>query len=528
MVLVESGKVERVGGPDQASGVSSDRPRRAAQQPWARAITRVAVQRGEILQHFEHGAGTERIAQRQRPLRVAEAQRDRKVDVGRRGDALLRDVARDVDDARDDALCHEAARVADHRHRHAVAGEQAMRGIAVGGVGGGRGHQRAAPGGGERIERIERDRAAAIQPFGGGCGTRVEPARRHHDERFGRGPGAALGRDAQVQQQALRGMAGRVRAADPDGLRSCGGGGSLGRRLLLSVGIAVEAFAGLAAQQAAGQPHGGDLRRPVARLVVELAVDRLHHRMRHVQPGQVHQLERAHAEAGLLAHHRIHVGKGGHAFLHHAQALGVHAAPRVVDDEARSVDAAHGGVAHAPGQGGQGIAGGGGAAQAVDHFDHLHHRHRVEAMEPGHAFGPPACRGNRRDRQRRGVGGEDRLRPHDGLELAEQVALGLQVLDDGLDDEVAVGQVGEGGGRHQMRDGGVGLVGGELALGHQPGKRIGQRGAGGLHGLRVGVEQLDAQAGLGRDLRNAAPHGAGTHDPDTVHAKFRREGCQSG
>ena len=44
------------------------------------------------------------------------------------------------------------------------------------------------------------------------------------------------------------------------------------------------------------------------------------------------------------------------------------------------------------------------------------------------------------DGERRGVGGDDRLGLDDAVELLEQVALDLQVLDDGLDDEVAVVQ----------------------------------------------------------------------------------------
>ena len=51
--------------------------------------------------------------------------------------------------------------------------------------------------------------------------------------------------------------------------------------------------------------------------------------------------------------------------------------------------------------------------------------------------------GDLRDRQGAGVGGEDRLRPGQRLDGAEQRLLGGEVFDDRLDDEVGRGDLGE-------------------------------------------------------------------------------------
>jgi hypothetical protein len=60
--------------------------------------------------------------------------------------------------------------------------------------------------------------------------------------------------------------------------------------------VAVEAFAHLAPEQAGGQPLGADHRGLVAGLFVVLVIDGLHHRMRHIEPGEVEQLEGAELE----------------------------------------------------------------------------------------------------------------------------------------------------------------------------------------------------------------------------------------
>src|SRR5262245_38171967 len=85
-------------------------------QPGARTIARIAIEALHPLQDGEHARGAEIIAQAQRTARIAEAKLHGGVDVGRRSDALLRDVTADIDDAGGDALGDEAGAVADHGH----------------------------------------------------------------------------------------------------------------------------------------------------------------------------------------------------------------------------------------------------------------------------------------------------------------------------------------------------------------------------------------------------------------------------
>jgi hypothetical protein len=73
------------------------------------------------------------------------------------------------------------------------------------------------------------------------------------------------------------------------------------------------------------------------------------------------------------------------------------------------------------------------------------------------------------DRDRRRVGGQDRLGIRDhGVEPAEDVFLQLLVLGDGFDDELAVGEPVEIGDDREPGEG-LGLViGGQLAAVHRP------------------------------------------------------------
>ncbi|WXK38922.1 hypothetical protein IHE29_06365 [Mycetohabitans rhizoxinica] len=59
-------------------------------------------------QNREDARRTQHIAERQRPCRIAEAQHHGQIDVLWRGDLLLDDIARDMDDRGDDALRDKA------------------------------------------------------------------------------------------------------------------------------------------------------------------------------------------------------------------------------------------------------------------------------------------------------------------------------------------------------------------------------------------------------------------------------------
>ena len=79
-------------------------------------------------------------------------------------------------------------------------------------------------------------------------------------------------------------------------------------------------------------------------------------------------------------------------------------------------------------------------------------------MQPGQTFGVAQRGADGGDRNRRGVGAQDAVAPDDAFEIGKERLLLLQVLDDGLDDQAGVGEVGDlvGGEQAHPRSGGIG------------------------------------------------------------------------
>ena len=121
---------------------------------------------------------------------------------------------------------------------------------------------------------------------------------------------------------------------------------------------------------------------------------------------------------------------------------------------------------------------------------------------------------DRSHRDRRGIGRQDAAGAADDLELAEQAALDLEVLDDGLDHQAAAGQIGARLDRRQALARGLGRFGRQLALVGQPGELGADAGDGLFGGAGAVVEQADRMAGDGCDLRDAGAHGASADDGD--------------
>ena len=81
--------------------------------------------------------------------------------------------------------------------------------------------------------------------------------------------------------------------------------------------------------------------------------------------------------------------------------------------------------------------------QRADHLDQLHQRHGIEEVQAAEAIRTLRRRGELGDAQRRGVGDDDRVGPHDGFDRLVDRALLVEVLDDRFDDDVAVLEVGD-------------------------------------------------------------------------------------
>ena len=264
------------------------------------------------------------------PLRIAEAEHHRAVEILGRGDAHLRDVAADVDDVRDDALRDEAGRVVDHRDRHAVGGEQGMRRVAhvacrVTGVD----HQRAALG--EAEQRIDRHGARRIEAVLERRGASRPCPSGATKQTLGRRLARAC---AEVDEQLA---AARARPRPVRASRSAAAARAASR---MSRRRSVPAALRLAAEQARGDARLGEERGPVFRLLEVLLVHRLHHRVGDVEADEVHQAERADAEARGVDEDAVDGGEVGDAFREDAQRFRHEGAAGMVDDEARRVLAA--------------------------------------------------------------------------------------------------------------------------------------------------------------------------------------------
>ncbi len=120
-------------------------------------------------------------------------------------------------------------------------------------------------------------------------------------------------------------------------------------------------------------------------------------------------------------------------------------------------------------------------------------------------------------RDRGGVGGQDRVRPGDHLvEHLEDLGLHLLVLDDGLDHQVPVGELAEVGGEAQPRLGGVQLLLGDLAALGGLGQGVEQPGTADLQGFAGGLGDLHVQSRAGAHLGDARAHLAAAHDSDAL------------
>jgi hypothetical protein len=142
----------------------------------------------------------------------------------------------------------------------------------------------------------------------------------------------------------------------------------------------------------------------------------------------------------------------------------------------------------------------------TDDLDEREHRRGIEEVHADHAFRPLRGLGDLRDRERGGVRREDRVRPADSLELGKEPPLRLQLFDDRLDDEVAVGQVVELGRQRQPPEGRV-LVGlGHAPFLHGPAEVALDRRAGAFVQLVGDLPADRRMPRLGADLGDARAH----------------------
>jgi hypothetical protein len=240
---------------------------------------------------------------------------------------------------------------------------------------------------------------------------------------------------------------------------------------------------------------------------------RLARRHGDVEAHGVDQLDRPHrhAEGG----ERRVDGLGRDALVHAAQRL-VHVGPEHrIDQKARRVphrqrqlvELAHEGRGAPEGL----VAGGRGA----HHLDQRHHRHRVEEMhahQPGRVGSAAAMSAMRRLEVLEAISASGRA----PLDVGEQRALGLQVLEDRLDHHVGLGHAVAGRVGDQAVEGEAHLprLAAQLALEALGGPGDGRRDA--LDALVLQGHDHAAQGAFGGDV---AAHHAGAHHMHPLRRK---------
>lgn len=159
---------------------------------------------------------------------------------------------------------------------------------------------------------------------------------------------------------------------------------------------------------------------------------------------------------------------------------------------------------------------------SADDFDQLHLGDGVEKVETTETICPLGGLGNLTDGEGRGVGAEEGVLRSDLIEHGEQLLLGLQVLDDSLNDQIGIlrGGLRVSAGldlSHRLVDERLllGSVLGELLLGDTL--------KGGcddvltlLEGLGVEVDHGDVEGVLGSDLNDTGTHETRAKDGDVL------------
>ena len=213
---------------------------------------------------------------------------------------------------------------------------------------------------------------------------------------------------------------------------------------------------------------------------------------------------------------------------------GTKRAADVVDEERRAVGAQHRLARHAAADRHHGVRHPRRGLEAGDDLDQPHQRHRIEEVHAADALGVLALRRDRGDRERGGVRRDDGLGPDQLVELGEQRLLGVEPLDDGLDDDVGLADVLD-----VLRPRRCGRwrpsrpPAGTRPFSHQAVEHLGDVVLGGLRGARLLVVGDDAHAALGGDLHDAAAHGARADHADRhigcigIEGHARLPGCRA-
>ena len=170
-----------------------------------------------------------------------------------------------------------------------------------------------------------------------------------------------------------------------------------------------------------------------------------------------------------------------------------------------------------------------GRAQAADDLHELHQRHRIEEVQPAEPIGPR--RGGRQlgDAERRGVRHDQRVVSHDRFHRGVRLPLGLEVLDDRLDHQVAARERVDGRRARQVRQRRVARLGGHLPLLHSLIEEAAHPPEPLVENRLVHLPHDGAIPALRADLRDAGSHEPAAEDADGLdgHEQAPDSGLQA-
>ena len=234
------------------------------------------------------------------------------------------------------------------------------------------------------------------------------------------------------------------------------------------------------------------------------------HALRHVQADGVDQFDRAHWHAEL---HRGLVddrtgnafGVGGGGFQHVRE-------QHAVDQEARRAGDRHRELVQRLAERGQAPDIGFVERVVLDDLHQRHQRHRIEVVQAGELRRTLDVLAQFGQRNRRGVGGQQRIGLQARLDGLVEIALGLGVLDDRLDHQVRLRHAVAGQVALQARGHGGALA---LVL-HLLGEQFLRTRERAIDEALLTVLQGDVEALVGGPRRDVATHHAGADD---VHVR---------
>src|SRR5712672_2997717 len=121
-----------------------------------------------------------------------------------------------------------------------------------------------------------------------------------------------------------------------------------------------------------------------------------------------------------------------------------------MDDEASAVMSAHCRFAELGAERDHLVVYSGISGDGLYDFDQLHHRNGIEKMQPDESLRSLGGGGDFCDGEGRSIAGKNRGRRTQCIERAKKLTLGGKLLDDGLDDDVAIFQIVERSGAFQV------------------------------------------------------------------------------